>query len=87
GALTINQLSKMAQALGCTLVYKFVPEKPVDDLLKSRTREKAEKILGRVSAHMAQEDKSVAGKSWEEAVNELTDDFYRTGGRALWEDG
>ena len=36
GSLTINSLEKVAQALGCTLVYALVPNTPLEQMVRTQ---------------------------------------------------
>ncbi|AXS41899.1 mobile mystery protein A [Breoghania sp. L-A4] len=59
GAITLNQMRKMAEALGGRFVYAIVPETTVDDLVTRQAHDKAKALLRRAHVHMALEDQAL----------------------------
>src|SRR5476649_1562920 len=52
GNITVKSLERAAKALGCRLVYTFVPEKPLADTIRQRASVIAERQLASVEHTM-----------------------------------
>lgn len=59
GAVTIDTLNKMAEAMDCELVYAFIPRKEIYELQKEAAIKKAKRLLSIASTHMELEDQKV----------------------------
>ncbi len=79
GAITINQMRKLAEAMGGRFVYAVIPEGSVDDVTRAQARRKAEALIRRASAHMALEKQSLpiaeTKRRIEERANALVRDM------------
>jgi len=84
--ITLKQLRRVADVLDCELQYALVPRKPVREMVRSRARLKAEKLIKRVNTHMALESQSLADKKLQEQIEIETDRLLRELPRDLWED-
>ena len=86
GTISLNQLEKIADAMGGRLVYAIVPrEGPVEEIVLTQARAKARRIIQRTRAHMALEEQSEGLRSEEEMVEELAADIIREGRRDFWQ--
>ena len=86
GTISLNQLGKIAEAMGGRLVYAIVPrEGPVEEIVLAQARAKARRIIQRTHAHMALEEQSEGLRSEEEMVEELAADIIREGRRDFWQ--
>ena len=86
GTISLNQLEKIADAMGGRLVYAIVPrEGTVDEIVLTQARAKARRIIQRTRAHMALEEQSEGLRSEEEMVEELAADIIREGRRDFWQ--
>ena len=86
GTISLNQLEKIADAMGGRLVYAIVPrEGPVEEIVLAQARAKARRIIQRTRAHMALEEQSEGLRSEEEMVEELAADIIREGRRDFWQ--
>lgn len=86
GTISLNQLEKIAEAMGGRLVYAIVPrEGPVQDIVLAQARAKARHIIKRTRAHMALEEQSEGLRSEAEMVEELAADIVREGRRDFWQ--
>ena len=86
GTISLNQLGKIAEAMGGRLVYAIVPrEGPVEEIVLAQARAKARRIIQRTRAHMALEEQSEGLRSEEEMVEELAADIIREGRRDFWQ--
>jgi len=59
GAIQLKTLSRVAEALDCTLVYALVPKTSLEDAVQTRARKIALRDLKRVAHTMKLEDQSV----------------------------
>ena len=86
GTISLNQLEKIADAMGGRVVYAIVPrEGPVEEIVLAQARAKARRIIQRTRAHMALEEQSEGLRSEEEMVEELAADIIREGRRDFWQ--
>jgi predicted DNA-binding mobile mystery protein A len=86
GAVTVASLKKAADALGCHFVYAFVPHDSFEALVRTRAREAANNLLGRVEHTMALEAQGGDGVARERRIQELADELVRTLSRDLWDE-
>ena len=85
GSISLNQLDKMAKAMGGKLVYAIVPlEGPVEEIVEVQARKKAKPIILRARAHMALEGQADGLRSPEEMIEELATDMMREMRRDFW---
>lgn len=85
GTISLNQLDKMAEAMGGKLVYAIVPrEGPVEEIVMARARKKARRIVQRTRAHMALEEQTEGLRSKEEMIEELASEIAREMPRDFW---
>lgn len=85
GSISINQLDKVAKAMGGKLVYAIVPlEGPVEEIVKVQARKKAERIIQRARTQMALEEQTDGLRSQEEMIEELATDMMREMPRNFW---
>ena len=86
GTISLNQLEKVAEAMGGRLVYAIVPRKgAVEEIVLAQARAKARRIIQRTRAHMALEEQSEGLRSEAEMVEELAADIIREGRRDFWQ--
>ena len=86
GTISLNQLEKVAEAMGGRLVYAIVPrEGVVEEIVLAQARAKARRIIQRTRAHMALEEQSEGLRSEAEMVEELAADIIREGRRDFWQ--
>ncbi len=86
GTISLNQLEKIAEAMGGRLVYAIVPrDGAVEDIVLAQARAKARRIIQRTRAHMALEEQSEGLRSEAEMVDELARDIIREGRRDFWQ--
>ena len=63
GNITVKSLERAAEALGCRLVYVFVPEEPLADVIRKRASVIADQQLASVEQTMRLEAQSVNDKA------------------------
>ena len=85
GTISLNQLNKIADAMGGRLVYAIIPrEGPVEEIVLAQARAKARRIIQRTRAHMALEEQSEGLRSETDMIEELAADIIREGRRDFW---
>lgn len=85
GSISLNQLDKMAEAMGGKLVYAIIPrEGPVEEIVMAQARKKARRIIQRTRAHMALEEQTEGLRSQEEMIEELAGEIARDVPRDFW---
>ena len=85
GAITINQMQKLAEAMGGRFVYAIVPERSVEDVIRAQAQRKAEALIRRASAHMALEKQSLPSAQTKRRIEELADELVRDMPPDFWE--
>ncbi|NHZ45601.1 mobile mystery protein A [Nitratidesulfovibrio liaohensis] len=96
GAITLRQMEKVAQALGCRFVYAIVPharaedaqaeDGRVEDVLRCQARAKAEALVLRASGHMALEQQALPPERLQEEIERMTEDMLRNPPPDFWEE-
>lgn len=96
GAITLRQMEKMAQAMGCRFVYAIVPharaedaqaeDGRVEDVLRRQARAKAEALVLRASGHMALEQQALPPERLQEEIERMTEDLLRNPPPDFWEE-
>ena len=85
GTISLNQLEKLAEAMGGKLFYAIIPrEGPVKEIVMAQARKKARRIVQRTHAHMALEEQTEGLRSKEERIEELASTIARAVPRDLW---
>lgn len=84
-AITINQMQKLAEAMGGRFVYAIVPEGSVEDVIRAQAQRKAEALIRRASAHMALEKQSLPSAQTKRRIEELADELVRDMPPDFWE--
>lgn len=85
GSISINQLDKMAAAMGGKLVYAIVPrEGSIDQIITAQAHKKAKRIIQRTYAHMALEEQTEGLPSQEAMIEDLAAEMIREMPRDFW---
>lgn len=86
GAITINQMHKLAEAMGGRFVYAIVPDDGrVENVIRAQARRKAEARIMRASAHMALEKQSLTSAQTAQRIEDLADELVRDMPPDFWE--
>ena len=86
GTISLNQLEKIAEAMGGRLVYAIVPrEGAVEEIVLAQARAKARRIIQRTRAHMALEEQSEGLRSDAAMIEDLAADIIWEGRRDFWQ--
>jgi predicted DNA-binding mobile mystery protein A len=83
--ITLGKLKEAGSAMGLNLVYGFVPESSLEEMVERRAKELATEIVMSTSKQMAMEDQKVTDKRLKEAINERTEEIIRTMPKILWD--
>jgi predicted DNA-binding mobile mystery protein A len=85
GSISVNQLEKLAAAMGGKLVYAIVPRNGgIEDIVLDQARKKAKRIIQRTRAHMALEDQTEGLRSEEEMIEELAMEMQHEMPKDFW---
>jgi predicted DNA-binding mobile mystery protein A len=85
GSISLNQLSKIADAMGGQLVYAIVPKQgDVEGIVMQQARKKAKRIILRTRSHMALEEQSEGLGTQDEMIEELAIQMARELKRGFW---
>ncbi|HXM44409.1 MAG TPA: mobile mystery protein A [Bryobacteraceae bacterium] len=82
GAIELATLRRVAEALDCTLVYAFVPNKPLEAMVRDGARQFVCKRREPVEHSMWLEDQQVKGKDSEARLDEVV---RETNPRLFWD--
>lgn len=85
GAIQLQTLRRVAEALGGKLVYAIVPDSSLEAMIRDRAREVALRALARVSHTMRLEDQATGISDLEARIDDYIRDELRD--RDLWSDG
>jgi predicted DNA-binding mobile mystery protein A len=85
GVVTLKSLRHAAEALDCDFVYALVPRKPLEQVVKDRARDVAERQLARTDQTMRLENQAVSKSRMVRARDELAAELLRSD-RRLWAD-
>lgn len=86
GSATLKTLREAAEALDCTLVYAFVPNKSLDQIVEDRARSKAYDQIGTISHGMLLENQSMTKAQMQEELERMTRDILTEPISHLWDD-
>mgnify|MGYP000846811581 FL=1 len=86
GAITLNALKEIGEALNMKLVYGFVPvDGNIDQLIERKARELATKIVLRTHQHMLLENQGVGDKQIENSIRNMTQQLKQELNRSIWD--
>jgi predicted DNA-binding mobile mystery protein A len=86
GNITVKSLERAAEALGCRLVYVFMPHEPLADTIRKRASIIAEQQLASVEQTMRLEAQEVSDKALrQEAHQQVVERLLRRPAR-LWDE-
>ena len=85
GAVTLETLSRAAQALDCTLTYVIVPNQPLDEMVQKRAEKVAAARIASVDHTMRLENQGLSGKELQAERERLARELLRGNLRRLWD--
>jgi predicted DNA-binding mobile mystery protein A len=86
GTVTLQRLRHAAEALGCRLVYAFIPPESLEAALRVRAERVARQLVGRVAHTMALEEQGGDRQEVQDQIADLAAELVRTLSRELWQD-
>jgi predicted DNA-binding mobile mystery protein A len=86
GSTTLKSLREAAEALDCTLVYALVPNRPFEEIIRDRARQKAHQQYEETAQGMLLENQSLTVSQMKEEIERLTTEVLSEPIRHLWED-
>lgn len=86
GTITLNQMKKIAAAMGGEFVYAVVPKGHVKDIIQAQAKRKAQARIRRVNSHMALENQSLTGTQTEQRIDELAKQLAHDMPADFWQD-
>lgn len=86
GALTIQTLTTMANALNCDFIYALVPKKSLGKILEDQAQKIATLRIKRVSNNMLLENQALATKQNKTQIKELQEILLTKSPKRLWDE-
>jgi len=83
-SVSIRKLREAAQAVGCRVEIRVVPELPVEEFARRQARLKAEARLARVQHSMRLENQAMDEDAYERVLDDLAQSYLARGKCALW---
>lgn len=78
GKITIENLSKLADAMECDFVYGFIPKEDIQAILKRKSIQKAKESILQADIHMELEDQQV-DENIDERITLLAENLLEKG--------
>ncbi|MCH8136641.1 MAG: mobile mystery protein A [Proteobacteria bacterium] len=85
-AITLDSLERAARAMHCKLVYAFVPQQPLQELVEERARVIAKERLAITSHHMALEAQPVSSEDEKAQFEQLLKQIVEKAGSDIWKE-
>jgi predicted DNA-binding mobile mystery protein A len=83
GSIELATLRRVAEALGCKVVYSLVPDEPLETMVRDRARAVAGARLSAVEHSMLLEDQAVGTEDAEARLDEF---IRETNPARLWDE-
>ena len=85
GTIKLQTLHKLAEALGCHVVYAIVPPKPLDEMQRDRAHTIARRQLQHISHSMKLEAQCISDTEEQRALERLVSELLAGNPKRLWE--
>lgn len=86
GSTTLRTLRQAAAAMDCTLVYAFVPNKPLADIVRARAIQKAHNDVLRLHHTMRLENQELLKADLQAEEERMVDALLSGSTRGLWDE-
>jgi len=86
GSTTLRTLRQAATAMDCAFVYAFVPTKPLDDIVRERAMQKAQKDLVRLDHTMRLENQELLKADLDAEKQRTVERILAGSLRGLWDE-
>lgn len=83
-AVTLRTLRQAAEAMNCTFVYAFVPNEPLEQIVRHRAAELATDRLARAHHTMRLENQALARRDLDAEHKRILKDYLEGDPRRLW---
>lgn len=83
--IQLGTLRKLAEAMGCRLVYAVVPAKSLTEIRRDRARQIAERVIKRTAHSMRLEGQGISDEAERRQLENLTDQILADDPKALWQ--
>jgi len=85
GTVQLDSIRRLANGMGCELVYALVPRHSLQEIVENQARSKATELVDRISTSMEMEAQGISPADRARQVEELTEEILRTRKRGLWD--
>lgn len=82
--ITLGQLRRLADGLGCDLVYSLVPRRPLTEIVADRAQGIAREDVNRVAHSMGLEGQRPSERLLKRQIQQRTDELIRGRWSVLW---
>lgn len=86
GSLTIKTMRKTAEALNCQFVYGFVPKTSLEETVRAKVKQVAQKRLDQASQTMALEAQALSAEENQQVLSELIEELMKNPPSNLWDE-
>jgi predicted DNA-binding mobile mystery protein A len=86
GSTTLRTLRQAAAAMDCAFVYAFVPNDPLDDILRRRAAQKAHSEISRLDHTMRLENQALLKSDLDAERRRAIERILSSSLRGLWEE-
>lgn len=84
--IKMKTLEEAAKALNCRLVYFFIPNEPLEQMLENRAKLIAKNRITEISHSMALEDQVVSQEEQKIQIEKLTVELLKNNLKILWDE-
>ncbi|MGH1373396.1 MAG: mobile mystery protein A [Cellvibrionaceae bacterium] len=86
GGVTLRNMQQMAQAMDCRFIYAVVPQNKIEDIIRTRAFDKAQKMVSETSVHMALEEQVLSEEKIQFEIERLALEMIDQMNSELWND-
>lgn len=86
GVLSLETLSRAAQALDCTLIYALVPNQSLDHMVRQRAEQIAAARISRVDHSMRLENQGLSKQDLQAEHRRVTEELLQGNLRRIWDE-
>lgn len=83
--IQLGTLRRLAEALGCRLVYTVVPPKPLTEMRRDRARQLAERVIKRTAHSMRLEGQGISDEAERRQLENLIEQILAENPKELWQ--
>jgi predicted DNA-binding mobile mystery protein A len=83
--IQLGTLRRLAEALGCRLVYAVVPPKPLTEMRRDRARRLAERVIKRTAHSMRLEGQGISDEAERRQLENLIQQILAENPKELWQ--